>query len=48
MAQKQMEIEADRENKEEDRYTALLTNPNCPPALRAKLEAHFMSSFGDV
>jgi len=48
MAQKKMEIEADTKNKEEDRYAALLKNPNCPPALGAKLEAHFMSSLGDM
>jgi len=48
LAAKKLDIELQWKSKEEDRFAALLSNPNCLPELKAKRGAHFMKSLADM
>ena len=39
---KRLELEMARDDKMDDRFSAMLTNPNCPTALVESMTAHFM------
>jgi len=42
MIMKRLELEMARDDKMDDRFSAMLTNPNCPAALVESMTAHFM------
>ena len=44
---KRLELEMARDGKMDDRFSAMLTNPNCPAALVESMTAHFMKQLQD-
>jgi len=45
---KQLEVNAERKNRIEDRYVALLTNPNCPAVLQDQISEYFQQQLGSL